>query len=72
MIAVLKNEIEQKLGISIQRRGDCQLLSDAVLTELGESINYNTIRRFFGVDKSSVIEPSKNTLNILSKFLGYA
>lgn len=72
MIAVLKNEIEQKLGISIQRRGDCQLLSDAVLTELGESINYNTIRRFFGVDKSSVFEPSKNTLNILSKFLGYA
>jgi hypothetical protein len=72
MIVVLKNEIEQKLGISIQRRGDCQLLSDAVLTELGESINYNTIRRFFGVDKSSVFEPSKNTLNILSKFLGYA
>ncbi|MDC3252967.1 hypothetical protein OAU25_01810 [Crocinitomicaceae bacterium] len=72
MIVVLKNEIEQKLGISIQRRGDCQLLSDAVLSELGESINYNTIRRFFGVDKSSVFEPSKNTLNILSKFLGYA
>ena len=48
------------------------MLSDAVLTELGESINYNTIRRFFGVDKSSVVEPSKNTLNILSKFLGYA
>lgn len=72
MIVVLKNEIEQKLGISIQRRGDCQLLSDAILTELEESINYNTIRRFFGVDKSSAVEPSKNTLNTLSRFLGYA
>lgn len=72
MKAILKIEIQRKLGISIERRGDCQLLSDAVLTELDEYINYNTIRRFFGVDKSSAVEPSKNTLNTLSRFLGYA
>jgi hypothetical protein len=71
MIEILKSEIEQKLGCSIKHRGECQFLSDAILVEFGETLNYNTIRRFFGVDKRSEIAPSHNTLDILSRFLGY-
>jgi hypothetical protein len=62
---------QQKLGVSIKRRGECQFLSDAILVEFGESLNYNTIRRFFGVDKGPAIASSINTLDILSRFLGY-
>lgn len=71
MIEILKLELQQKLGISIKHRGECQFLSDAILVDLGETLNYNTIRRFFGIDKSSKVTPSINTLDILSRFLGY-
>ena len=71
MIEILQSEIEQKLGVSIKHRGECQFLSDAILVEFGEIINYNTIRRFFGVEKGSEVVPSINTLNVLSRFLGY-
>ena len=70
MIEILQSEIEQKLGVSIKHRGECQFLSDAILVEFGETINYNTIRRFFGVEKGSEVVPSINTLNVLSRFLG--
>ena len=72
MIGLLKEEVERKLGTEIRRRGECQLLSDAILQEQGETLNYNTLRRFFGVDKKSNVIPSRNTLDILSVFLGYS
>lgn len=71
MIEVLKNKVQEKLGVIIKNRGDCQFLSDAILEELGETINYNTLRRFFGIDKRAQFDASRNTLNILAKFLGY-
>jgi hypothetical protein len=70
MIEVLKTELQQKLGVRIKHRGECQFLSDAILVEFGETLNYNTIRRFFGIDKQSKALPSRNTLDILSRFLG--
>jgi hypothetical protein len=71
MIEILQSEIQQKLGVRIKKRGDCQFLSDAILGEVGETLNYNTIRRFFGVDKNTTARPSINTLDLFSKFLGY-
>ena len=71
MIEILKSEVQQKIGVTIKRRGECQILSDAILVELGENLNYNTIRRLFGVNKGSNVQPSRNTLDTLSRFLGY-
>jgi hypothetical protein len=71
MIELLKSEVQFKLGIEIKNRGDCQILSDAIMLDLDETLNYNTLRRFFDVDKKSEVKPSRNTLNVLSCFLGY-
>ena len=72
MLELLRKEVERKLGVEIKHRGECQLLSDAILQEQGETLNYNTLRRFFGVDKKSKVVPRRNTLNVLSIFLGYS
>lgn len=72
MIEILRSEVQEKLGITVKNRGECQFLSDALLVEIGETVNYNTLRRFFGVDKKVRVQPSENTLNVLSKFLGYS
>ena len=71
MIELLKSEVQLKLGVDINSRGDCQLLSDAIMLDLGETLNYNTLRRFFDVDKKSKVKPSRNTLDLLACFLGY-
>lgn len=72
MVEILKSDVQEKIGVVVKDRGDCQFLSDVILVELGETVNYNTLRRFFGVDKKAKVEPSKNTLNTLARFLGYS
>jgi hypothetical protein len=69
VITQLKHEIEAKIGARVTDRGHCQQLSDTIHEELGETLSYNTIRRFFGLAKGS--GQSKATLNILSRFVGY-
>ena len=71
MLGLLKSEVQLKLGIEIKNRGDCQLLSDAIMLDLGETLNYNTLRRLFNIDKKSEVKPSRNTLDVLSCFLGF-
>jgi hypothetical protein len=53
-------------------RGDCQLLSDLIFEQQKKQISYNTLRRFFKVDKNANQKPSSQTLNVLSKFVGHA
>jgi hypothetical protein len=69
MITQLKIDIQEKLGYNITGRGHCQNLSDLIYEENRELLNYNTLRRFFALDKP--VTPSKTTLNILSRFLGH-
>jgi len=69
MIFLLKKEVEKKIGQSILNRGDCELLANAILETLDIEISYNTIRRLFGLAPN--VKPNKNTLNILSEFIGY-
>jgi hypothetical protein len=71
VIGELKKVIESKLGRQIERRGDCQFLSDRIDEELNEFLSYNTIRRVFGVENGCEIKPSISTLNILAQFIGY-
>ena len=67
----LKEEVELKLGRKIVSRGDCQLLADLIFEEQHKQISYNTFRRFFNVDKTANHQPSIQTLNVLSSFVGF-
>ena len=69
MIEILKKEIENKLDQKILNRGDCELLSNAILETIDIKISYNTIRRLFGL--AANVKANKNTLNTLAKFIGY-
>ena len=67
----LKLEVELKLGRKIITRGDCQLLSDLMVEEQKTQISYNTLRRFFKVDKMAQNKASAQTLNALAKYIGF-
>jgi len=60
---------QQKIGFDITNLNDSKRLSEIVLIKIDLDINYNTIRRFFGLAKS--VKASNFTLDILSKFNGY-
>lgn len=70
MIGKLKEEIAVKLGQEITTRKDCEVLSEDIEIKTGKYLNYNTLRRFFGVDKNGVT-PQTATLDVLSSYVGY-
>lgn len=69
MISELKIQIEKKIGTKIENRGDCELLSNAILDVLEIDLSYNTIRRFYGL--APYTKPNSKTLNTLTQFIGY-
>ena len=69
MIVELKKEIEKKIGVKVNTRGDCELISHAILDLLDITISYNTIRRLYGL--APYTKPNTKTLNTLAKFVGY-
>ena len=69
MIHKLKKRIEEKIGTKIENRGDCELLSNAILDILDIDLSYNTIRRLYGLAPST--KPNSKTLNTLALFIGY-
>ena len=69
MIELLKEECEIKIGLKIKTLGDCNFLSEAILNTLNTELNYNTLRRMWGL--APYVKPRISTLNILSQFNGY-
>ncbi|WP_298949677.1 hypothetical protein [uncultured Polaribacter sp.] len=69
MIYDIKFQIEQKCGFVVKTKRDCIVLSDLVYYETSLILNYNTLRRFFGIVRGT--EASVSTLNILCIYLGY-
>jgi len=65
----LKSLTEKNIGFKIKSRGDCHILSDLITSKTDKDINYNTLRRFFGLDKPR--KPQQKTLDILSEFNGF-
>lgn len=65
----LKEITENKIGFNIKNLGDSKRLSKIILITNDLNLNYNTIRRFFGVVKS--VKPSNYTLDTLSIFNGF-
>lgn len=69
MIDYLKKLTVKNAGFDIIDRGDCQLLSELIIEKTDETVNYNTLRRLFGL--ASYVKPSKRTLDTLARFNGY-
>ncbi len=69
MITILKTITHKKVGFKINNYNNSKRLSEIISIETGIELNYNTIRRFFGVVKS--VKPSNHTLDTLSKLNGY-
>tara|TARA_B110000114_G_scaffold156645_1_gene170643 strand:+ start:231 stop:1475 length:1245 start_codon:yes stop_codon:yes gene_type:complete len=69
MIVELKKEIEKRVGFEVQNRGDCELISYAILELLDINISYNTIRRLYGL--APYTKANSKTLNTLAQFVGY-
>lgn len=69
MIDELKKEIEQKIGFNVNNRGQCELISNAILDLIDITISYNTIRRLYGL--APYTKPNTRTLNTLARFVGY-
>ncbi len=70
MIEKLKKLVTQKTGFEVKSLKDSILLSELIELQINEQLNYNTIRRFFGVVSSTT--PRRATLDILSRFAGYS
>ena len=69
MIEELKEITFKKIGHKIKTRGDCHNLVEMVYIATEKEISYNTLRRFFGLDKNT--KPSKRTLDIMCVFNGF-
>ena len=69
MINILKQKVAKKIGRKIINRGDCELLSNSIFEMLDVDINYNTIRRLYGL--APAVKTSLNTLNVIAEFCDY-
>ena len=66
---ILKSEVEKKFGFKILNRGDCEKLAEVIQEQTSKSVSYNTLRRMYGFAKQ--VKTRKDTLDILSQFVGY-
>ena len=69
-IIVLRKDIEQRMGQSLQTPNDFQLLIQHIWNERHMVLSLSTIKRLWGYIDSSA-HPRLSTLNTLSQFLGY-
>lgn len=62
--------MENSFGRKIISSRDCIQLVEDIYHKTGQTVNSNTLRRFFGLVKTDY-PPSSSTLNILSKYCGF-
>src|SRR5262245_47913821 len=70
LLLSLKKELENSFGRKIASSRDCNQMVEDIYQKTGETINANTLRRFFGLVKADY-PPSSSTLTILSKYCGF-
>lgn len=67
----LRKCVENRFGIRPRLPRDFEKLRERLAHKLGESVSATTLRRLWGINNEGV-NPSKYTLNVLSRFVGYA
>lgn len=70
MLQMLRTEVELKFGRKITYQKDCNSLSNNILDIQKEYISPATLRRLFGF-LSTNSNPSRVTLDILSRYIGF-
>ncbi|OLY93809.1 hypothetical protein SAMN05444008_111161 [Cnuella takakiae] len=70
-LALLLSEVEQTFTRKILIASDCIQLSEEILNKTGFKLNSNTLRRCFGLVKSTY-PPSITTVNILARYTGFS
>jgi hypothetical protein len=70
LLSSLKKELENTFGRKITASGDCIQMVEDIYKNTGQTVNANTLRRFFGLVKAEY-PPSSSTLNILAKYCGF-
>ena len=71
----MKNEllraIEQKTGLCMQRNHDFLQFSQMIYEETHNMISPTTLKRVWGYINDQASNPSKGTINLLARFLGF-
>jgi hypothetical protein len=70
LLASLKKELENSFGRKIISSRDCIQMVEDIYQKTGDTINANTLRRFFGLVKAEY-PPSSSTVTILSRYCGF-
>jgi len=70
LLSSLKKELEHSFGRKIVSSRDCIQMVEDIYHKTGETVNANTLRRFFGLVKADY-PASSSTLTILSKYCGF-
>lgn len=65
----LKIDLQKRIGLAIVKPIHVKLLQEAIENTTKETVGFNTLRRLFGFLEET--SPNRNTLNVLSVFLGY-
>lgn len=70
LIEALAKGISERF-FEVRSHSDCEELKKIISRETGRYIGVTTLRRFFGIDKSST-SPGKYTMDTLAKLCGYS
>src|ERR1700753_1264058 len=70
LLSSIRKELEHTFGRKIVSSGDCIQMVEDIYKHTGQSVNANTLRRFFGLVKADY-PPSSSTLNILARYCGF-
>ncbi|HEY6503118.1 MAG TPA: hypothetical protein VIZ28_04005 [Chitinophagaceae bacterium] len=69
-LSSFKKELENSFGRKVISSRDCNQMVEDIYQKTGETVNANTLRRFFGLVKADY-PPSSSTLTILSRYCGF-
>lgn len=67
---MLIKKLNEKTALEFVRHKDCNILSSMIEEETGKRISASTLKRVTGLVKTDS-NPSRHTLHILCRFLGY-
>lgn len=70
-INAIKKAVVKTFGYPVNNTPSCQKLSLSIYEKTGHILNYNTLRRFFGLLPNSQAQINNSSLTILANYCGY-
>lgn len=69
--SLLRDKVERYVGIRMQTRRHFDALAERIFANSREMVSSTTLRRFWGYQEKDSVAASHNTLNVLSRLIGY-